>query len=67
MINKQDCIKLLQSDRMQPFWDELALIEKSVHQDLRKSRDGSHTYALDALDRVKAIPRKLDSAAKGAE
>jgi hypothetical protein len=50
---------------MKPFWAEIDRQRELVIKDIQNLKDGNLAHALDALDRVKDIPRVLESAAKG--
>ena len=58
------CALLLLSEEAKPFWEMLDAIGAVYEKDLRRTRDGNLTYALDALDRVRDIQRRLGPARK---
>ena len=64
LTKEQRCGRSLTSDEMQPFWKMLDHLELTVMGDLRKTRDGSITHALDVIDRVRDFPRRLAGAKK---
>ena len=55
-----EATRILSRPELKPYWAAVAKIHKKYYQLLRNTRDGSYTYALDALDEIEAIPRNLD-------
>ena len=56
-------VQILRRPEVKPYWQAMAKIRRAYEVKLRRDRDVAVLYALDALDEVEAIPRKLDDLA----
>jgi len=58
-MDKSPCARTLESEEMKPFWVEIERLIKSYQNDMRKTRDIAHLSGIEALEKVKDLPRVL--------